>query len=169
MDLEGASSIHQEAHLPICSVSVVLVNMFCGYVLPLHFLTNFYGACFQEEEKKLRSRHSLNICELDTDYYYREVGCCLTHYHSVLCHSVTTTLQMKGWWESDINVWFRFMYSQKWNCAALSFPKQNYTVLSPKFHIHVSVSDLYIPRMSLLILLGRSILGIYKSLTDTWM
>ncbi len=26
------------------------------------------------------------------------------------------TLQMKGWWESNINVWFPFMYSQKWTC-----------------------------------------------------
>jgi hypothetical protein len=26
------------------------------------------------------------------------------------------TLQMKGRWKSYINVWFSFMYSQKWNC-----------------------------------------------------
>ncbi len=44
-----------------------------------------------------------------------------------------TTLQMKGRWESNINVWFRFMYSLKFNCAALSFPKQNYNILSPNF------------------------------------
>ncbi len=25
-------------------------------------------------------------------------------------------LQMKGRWESNINVWFPFMYTQKWNC-----------------------------------------------------
>ncbi len=25
---------------------------------------------------------------------------------------------MKGRWEYNINVWFPFMYSQKWNCAA---------------------------------------------------
>jgi hypothetical protein len=31
----------------------------------------------------------------------------------------------------------------------LLFPKQNYNVLSPNFHIHVSVSDLYIPTISL--------------------
>ncbi len=45
-------------------------------------------------------------------------------------------------------------------------------VLSPNFHIHVSVSDLYIPRISPHIScsrIGRSILGIYKSLADTWM
>jgi hypothetical protein len=24
---------------------------------------------------------------------------------------------MKGWWKSNINVWFPFMYSQKWNCC----------------------------------------------------
>ncbi len=31
------------------------------------------------------------------------------------------TLQMKGRWESNINVWFRFMHSQKWNCAVCYF------------------------------------------------
>jgi hypothetical protein len=45
------------------------------------------------------------------------------------------------------------MYSQKWNCAASLFLRQKYNVLSPNFHIHVSVSDLYIPRISLPILL----------------
>ncbi len=57
---------------------------------------------------------------------------------------------MNGWWESNINVWFRFMYSQKWNWVASLFPKQNYNVLSTNFHIHVSVSDWYIPMISLL-------------------
>jgi hypothetical protein len=33
------------------------------------------------------------------------------------------------------------------------FPKQNYTVLYPNFHIHVPLSDLYIPRIGLSILL----------------
>ncbi len=40
------------------------------------------------------------------------------------------------------------------------------------FHIHVSMSDLYIPRISPHIScsrIGRPIIGIYKSLTDTWM
>ncbi len=63
------------------------------------------------------------------------------------------TLQMKGQWESKIKVWFQFMYSQKWNYVASLFPKQNYNVLSPNFHIHVSVSNLYIPRLGLPILL----------------
>ncbi len=37
------------------------------------------------------------------------------------------------------------------------------------FHIHVSVSELYIPPMGLLVLLEicRLILGLYKSLKDT--
>ncbi len=44
--------------------------------------------------------------------------------------------------------------------------------LSPNFHIYVSVSDFYIPRMDPQISwskIGRSIVGINKSLTDTWM
>ncbi len=35
----------------------------------------------------------------------------------------------------------------------LVISKTNYNVLSPNFHIHVSLSDLYIPKISLPILL----------------
>ncbi len=31
-------------------------------------------------------------------------------------HQNVVTLQMKGRWESNINVWLPFMYSQKYNC-----------------------------------------------------
>ncbi len=64
-------------------------------------------------------------------------------------------LQMKGWWESNINVRFPFMYSQKWNCASSLFPKQNYNVLSPNSYTHIPVRDLYISRISLSILLQQ--------------
>jgi hypothetical protein len=40
-----------------------------------------------------------------------------------------------------IKVYKLEIYSQKWNCAASLFPKQNYNVLSPNFLIHVSVTD----------------------------
>ncbi len=52
------------------------------------------------------------------------------------------------------------------------FPEKEYRGLCPNFHIHVSVSELYIPRMGLPVLLEdicRLILWIYKSLKDTWM
>ncbi len=52
------------------------------------------------------------------------------------------------------------------------FPEKELHVHSPNFHIHVSVSDLYIPTINLPILLQEicgPILGKYKSLTDTWM
>ncbi len=47
-------------------------------------------------------------------------------------------LQIKDKWESNINVWFPIMYSQKWNCecAASLFPKQNYNALSPNSYTH---------------------------------
>ncbi len=50
------------------------------------------------------------------------------------------------------------------------FPEKEYRGLSPNFHIHVSVSELYIPTMGLTFLLEEicgQILEIYKSLTDT--
>ncbi len=50
------------------------------------------------------------------------------------------------------------------------FPEKEYRGLSPNFHIHASVSDLYIPMIGLPTLLEeiyRPILGLYKSLTDT--
>ncbi len=50
------------------------------------------------------------------------------------------------------------------------FSEKEYRGLSPNFHIHVSVSELYILTMELSFLLEEicgPILGIYKSLTDT--
>jgi hypothetical protein len=67
-----------------------------------------------------------------------------------------------------IYVWI--VFSAMKMCALL-FPKQNYKVLSPNFHIHVSVSDLYVPRIGLPILLPtrQTKLRIYRSLTVTSM
>jgi hypothetical protein len=50
------------------------------------------------------------------------------------------------------------------------FPEKEYRGLSPNFHIHVSLRELYIPTMGLPVLLEeicRLIPGIYKSLKDT--
>ncbi len=52
------------------------------------------------------------------------------------------------------------------------FPEKELRGHSPNFHIHVSVSDLYISMIDLPILLLEicgPILGIYQSLTDTRM
>jgi hypothetical protein len=52
------------------------------------------------------------------------------------------------------------------------FPEKEYRGLSPDFHIHASVGNLYIPTIGLPILMEeicRLLLGLYKSLTDTWM
>jgi hypothetical protein len=50
------------------------------------------------------------------------------------------------------------------------FPEKEYRGLNPNFHIHVTVSELYIPTKGLPVLqeeICRLILGIYKSLKDT--
>jgi hypothetical protein len=41
------------------------------------------------------------------------------------------------------------------------FPEKELRGLSPNFHIHVSVSDLYIPRIGLLILLQENLDGFW--------
>jgi hypothetical protein len=64
--------------------------------------------------------------------------------------SPSTAMQMKGRWEYNINVWFRFMYSQKWNCATSLSSKQNYNVQSPTF---MYLWAIYIFRIVLPILL----------------
>jgi hypothetical protein len=53
-----------------------------------------------------------------------------------------------------------------------NIPRKGIAGLSPNFHIHVSVSDLYIPRIGLPILLQENMWidsGINLSLTDTRM
>ncbi len=50
------------------------------------------------------------------------------------------------------------------------FPEKELRGFSPNIHIHVSVTELYIPRIDLTFLLQGKCgpnLGIYKSLTDT--
>jgi hypothetical protein len=63
-------------------------------------------------------------------------------------------------------------YTAKTKCRKFetNFPEKEYPGLNPNFHIHVTVSELYIPTMGLAFLLEEicgPILGIYKSLTDT--
>jgi hypothetical protein len=53
------------------------------------------------------------------------------------------------------------------------FPEKELRGHSPNSYIHVSVSDLHIPTRSVCLFcckkIGGPIVGIYKSLTDTWM
>ncbi len=71
------------------------------------------------------------------------------------------------------NLWHQFaLQRQNTEISKQIFPEKEYRGLSPNFHIQKSVSDLYITMIGLPILLEeicRPILGLYKSLTDTWM
>jgi hypothetical protein len=71
---------------------------------------------------------------------------------------------------SPINTPVTTLQRQNTKISKQIFPEKEYRVLSPNFHIHASVSDLYISTIGLAILLEeicRPILGLYKSLTDT--
>jgi hypothetical protein len=75
---------------------------------------------------------------------------------------------------TDVYFHYRFLTTalQRQNAENLKqiFPEKEYRGLSPNFHIHVFVSELYIPTMGLPVLLEeicRLMLGIYKSLKDT--
>jgi hypothetical protein len=67
-----------------------------------------------------------------------------------------------------VNIWFRFMNSQKRNfCKASLFPKQNYNVLSPNLNIQYLWAIYIFPIPGSVCLfccsqIGRRILGIYK-------
>ncbi len=67
-------------------------------------------------------------------------------------------LQIKGRWESNINVWFPFINSQKWNCYF-----QNRIIMFP-FPVFPGSVCLFCCRE-----VCGPFLGIYKSITDTWM
>ncbi len=67
---------------------------------------------------------------------------------------------------------FKIMLSLSLHCKEPILKNRNKYTFSRNFHIHVSVSDLYIPTIELPILLQEicgPILGKYKSLKDTWM
>ncbi len=68
-----------------------------------------------------------------------------------------------------LQTWFALQRQNAENLKQI-FPEKEYRGLSPNFHIHVSVNELYISTMGLPFLLEEicgPILGIYKSLTDT--
>ncbi len=73
-------------------------------------------------------------------------------------------------WALEANVLGRPTLQRKFHLCILFFWELR--GLSPNFHIHVSVTDLYIPRIGPHIScsrMGRSMVVIYKLLTDTWM
>ncbi len=75
---------------------------------------------------------------------------------------------MKGRWESNINVWFPFISSQKWNC----YFENKIIIFSPSSYTHLSERDYIFPGSVCLLCCSKicgPILGIYKFLTGTWM
>ncbi len=78
-------------------------------------------------------------------------------------------LQMKGWWKSNINVWFPIMDFQKWNCY---FPNRIIMFCLPVPTL-LYLWEIYILPGLVCLFCCREICGlileIYKLLTDTWM
>jgi hypothetical protein len=85
------------------------------------------------------------------EYYRRTLKIRITNDTSSYLCQYLTTLQMKGRWESNINVWFPFMYSQKWNCyfqnriimCCFSFPSLIYLwemyIFQGSVHMNVEI------------------------------
>jgi hypothetical protein len=75
-------------------------------------------------------------------------------------------------WPCEIISWMRRGWTALQRNSVYIFLFWDLRGLSPNFHIHVSVSDLYIPRIGPHISSSRKdrpIVEIYNSFTDTWM
>jgi hypothetical protein len=103
-------------------------------------------------------RIPLHLPELETKTKVRRLN-------NLVCLCQLMELEGKSLWVTGTGLLtatkIPFMYSFSGNCTAFS----------PNFHNHVSLSDLYVPRISPHISysrIGRLIAGIFKSLTDTW-
>jgi hypothetical protein len=81
-------------------------------------------------------------------------------------------LQMKARWESNTNVPFWFIYFHKWNCRPRYF-QNRFIMFCLPISTFMYLSAIYIFPGSVCLFccsqIGRLILGIYTSLTDTWM
>jgi hypothetical protein len=82
------------------------------------------------------------------------------------------TLQLLSLLEFEFLIYCTHTTLQRTNAenSKQIFPEEELRGHRPNFHVHVSVSDLYIPKIDLAIFLQEicePILGIYKPLTDT--
>ncbi len=74
--------------------------------------------------------------------------------------------QTADWKFGRVESWWFTLHRQNAENLKQIFPGKEYQALSPNFHIHVSVSELYIPMIGMPYLLEEiygPILGIYKS------
>jgi hypothetical protein len=101
--------------------------------------------------------------------YIRLEGFCARNYRTavIIACMFISTLQMKGRWESNINVWLPFMHSQKCN----SYFQNRIIMFRLPVPIFMYLREIYIFPGSVCLLCCREIcgpiLGICKSLTDT--
>ncbi len=71
-----------------------------------------------EETKTKRSIHSWTIDDLtllDLPSSNSNTGVCPWHFFLHVLLYTALQMQIQGGWESNINVWFTLMYTQKWN------------------------------------------------------
>ncbi len=91
---------------------------------------------------------------------------CTQHSNSLRAKTTFYTLILENLWPQVST-----LQRQNTEISKQILTEKEYRGLSPQFHIHASVSDIYdIPTIGLPILLEeicRPILGLYKSLTDT--
>jgi hypothetical protein len=116
--------VFQTRHVFI-SFSQVKKGRFMRYFSTYSFLgsqTDIFGeAPTPDLKSELKMIHATNFLSLP-----QNITSCYKIPKLQIRNQYTTTLQMKGRWESNLNVWFPFMYSQKWNCYF-----QNRIIMSP--------------------------------------
>jgi hypothetical protein len=91
---------------------------------------------------------------------YKTVRNSILFYGFICCYSTENKTLLEGY----------TLQRQNTEISKQIFPEKEYRGLSPNSHIHVSVSDLYIPTIGLPILLEeicRPILGLYINRSQT--
>ncbi len=135
----------------------------CVFVKYSQFTAHYWIAKYNKYAFVYERNCKKHLCNNNLEYLY--ISFCIFFTAESVQTTVLgvpySTLELEFSFPDCTTTKISFMSSFSGNCAGPNFG----------FHIHVSVSDLYIPRIGPHIScsrIGRPIVWIHKSLTDTW-